>query len=69
MLTSKLKNEQNETNLLKKYIETLKCIINVIIQNKILNIIDIVSKCLQNINKGIKKASELLKNWKPSLMK
>jgi len=62
ILTSKSKNERNEANALKKYMETFEFILNVIIQNKILNIIDIVSKCLQNINIDIEKASELLSN-------
>lgn len=62
MLTRKLNNDQNEIHLQKKYIELLKFTIHVIIQNKIFNIIDIVTKSLQNINKDIKKANELLKN-------
>lgn len=66
MLTSKLNNEQNEINLLKKYIETLKFTIHIIIQNKIFNIIDIVSKSYQNINKDIKKRVNYLKIEKKS---
>jgi hypothetical protein len=62
ILTSKSKDERNEEIALKKYMETFEFILNVIIQNKILNIIDIVSKCLQNINIDIEKASELLSN-------
>jgi len=50
ILTSKSKDKRNEANALKKYMETFEFILNVIIQNKILNINDIVSKCLQNIN-------------------
>lgn len=65
MLTSKLKDEFNETNLQKKYIEPLKFTMGVIIQNKIFNTIDIVSKSLQNINKDIKKRVKYLKIKKP----
>ena len=40
--------------------KTFEFILNVIIQNKVLNIIDVVSKRLQNINIDIEKPSELL---------
>ena len=59
-LTTKSKDERNEANSLKKYMETFKFILSVIIQNKVLNIIDVVSKSLQNINIDIEKTSELL---------
>jgi len=62
ILASKSKDECNEANTLKKYMETFKFILNVIVQNKILNIIDIVSKSLKNINIDIEKASKLLNN-------
>lgn len=62
ILTSKSKDERNGANALKKYMETFEFILNVIIQNKILNIIDIVSKSLQNINIDIKKESKQLNN-------
>jgi hypothetical protein len=44
ILKNKSKDERNEAHALKKYMETFEFILNVIIQNKILNIIDIVSK-------------------------
>lgn len=61
-LTCKSKDERNEANSLKKYMEIFKFILDVIIQNKILNIIYIVSKTLKNINIDIEKSSELFNN-------